>query len=141
VRSLRLSPDSEQALCRYGWPGNVRELEHVISRAAIKALSRGAARTDIITLEPDLLDLASDPNDSAAAVAEAGVTPYSGSATGAATDAGPAPASLQLVTHQAQRRAVEQALAHSKHNWAAAARLLEIDASNLHKLARRLGMK
>jgi anaerobic nitric oxide reductase transcription regulator len=35
----------------------MRELEHVISRAALKALSRGASRNDIVTLEADLLDL------------------------------------------------------------------------------------
>ena len=57
VRSLRLSPEAERALCAYRWPGNVRELEHVISRAAIKALGRGARRDDIITLAPELLDL------------------------------------------------------------------------------------
>ncbi|MBM7456110.1 transcriptional regulator with GAF, ATPase, and Fis domain [Oceanisphaera litoralis] len=53
----------------------------------------------------------------------------------------PAPVSLQQATSQAQRRAVEQALSASNNNWAAAARLLDIDPSNLHKLAKRLGMK
>ncbi|MDX1265925.1 MAG: nitric oxide reductase transcriptional regulator NorR [Oceanisphaera sp.] len=141
VRSLRLSPASELALCQYDWPGNVRELEHVISRAAIKALSRGAAREDIITLEPELLDLVGAPHDSAGAAADTGGVPDSGSATDTITAGGPPPASLQLVINQAQRQAIEQALAHSKNNWAAAARLLDIDASNLHKLAKRLGLK
>ncbi|GAA3711066.1 nitric oxide reductase transcriptional regulator NorR [Oceanisphaera sediminis] len=140
VRSLRLSPASEQALCQYDWPGNVRELEHVISRAAIKALSRGAAREDIITLEPELLDLVGAPHDSAGTVPETGAVPDSGAATGTTT-AVPPPASMQLVIHQAQRQAIEQALVHSKNNWAAAARLLDIDASNLHKLAKKLGLK
>ncbi|GHA20191.1 nitric oxide reductase transcriptional regulator NorR [Oceanisphaera arctica] len=140
VRSLRLSPASEQALCRYDWPGNVRELEHVISRAAIKALSRGAVREDIITLEPELLDLAGDSQGSVATATEAGIN------TGATPDSadlvsGPPPVSLQQATNDAQRRAIEQALMQSKNNWAAAARLLEIDPSNLHKLAKRLGMK
>lgn len=52
VRSLRLSPDAEERLLAYAWPGNVCELEHVISRAVIKALSHGARRDEIITLEP-----------------------------------------------------------------------------------------
>ena len=55
LRSLRLALD--EALRRYRWPGNVRELEHVISRAAIKAVSRGANRNHIVTLEAGLLDL------------------------------------------------------------------------------------
>ena len=57
LRSLRLALDAEEALRRYRWPGNVRELEHVISRAAIKAVSRGANRNHIVTLEASLLDL------------------------------------------------------------------------------------
>ena len=35
----------------------MRELEHVISRAAIKAVSPGANRNHIVTLEASLLDL------------------------------------------------------------------------------------
>ena len=30
-----VTPETMQALCRYGWPGNVRELEHVVERAVI----------------------------------------------------------------------------------------------------------
>ena len=40
-----------------------------------------------------------------------------------------------------QRQAIEAALARHHGQWARAARELEIDASNLHKLAKRLGMK
>ncbi|WP_306556580.1 helix-turn-helix domain-containing protein, partial [Acidovorax sp.] len=40
-----------------------------------------------------------------------------------------------------QRLAITQALARHQGNWAQAARALEVDASNLHKLARRLGIK
>jgi anaerobic nitric oxide reductase transcription regulator len=40
-----------------------------------------------------------------------------------------------------QRLAIRQALAAADQNWARAAKALGLDASNLHKLARRLGMK
>jgi anaerobic nitric oxide reductase transcription regulator len=40
-----------------------------------------------------------------------------------------------------QRQKIRQALSLSGENWASAARLLEVDPSNLHKLARRLGLK
>ncbi|HNM41714.1 MAG TPA: helix-turn-helix domain-containing protein, partial [Giesbergeria sp.] len=40
-----------------------------------------------------------------------------------------------------QRQAIEAALARHRGQWARAARELEIDPSNLHKLAKRLGMK
>lgn len=127
LRSLRLSGDAEEALLRYAWPGNVRELEHVISRAAIKALSRGATRTDIVTLDAGLLDL-----DSAHLPLPA-QTP----------EQPPLPAGqpLKQATDSFQRQLLRQALERHQHNWAAAARELGIDASNLHKLARRLGLK
>lgn len=147
VRSLRLSAASEQALCRYSWPGNVRELEHVISRAAIKAISRGAAREEIITLEPELLDLALGAINVCAMdgelMVDANALSHHAIEVSQAELAinNNAAMSLQLATFQAQRQAIEQALAHSKGNWAKAARVLEVDSSNLHKLAKRLGMK
>jgi anaerobic nitric oxide reductase transcription regulator len=136
LRSLRLAPDAELALLHYPWPGNVRELEHVISRGALKALSRGAARSDIVTLSASLLDL-----DSIA-------TPTTGmpvtDSTGQDTlreSAGNVPPSLQAAVEQCQRAAVRASLERHHYNWAAAARELQLDASNLHKLARRLGLK
>ena len=135
LRSLRLSAGAQDALRRYPWPGNVRELEHVISRAALKALSRGAQRTDIVTLEAALLDLDADaasvarPTDSATATASA-------SPPASATDV-----PLREAMDTCQRQAITAALAHHQGNWAQAARALDVDASNLHKLARRLGIK
>ncbi|WP_211214750.1 nitric oxide reductase transcriptional regulator NorR [Chitiniphilus shinanonensis] len=131
LRSLRLSPGAEDALRRYGWPGNVRELEHAISRAALKAIGRGADRSDIVTLEPDLLDL--DPGQLPATPSAApGVTPPVAPAM---------PLPMRDLVAACQRQAIEQSLAASQGNWAAAARLLELDSSNLHKLAQRLGLK
>ena len=131
LRSLRLALDAEEALRRYRWPGNVRELEHVISRAAIKAVSRGANRNHIVTLEAGLLDLSG-----------ADLRPLA-----AAPDAPPATtpdgalATLRDAVDACQRQHVRLALQAQDGNWAAAARVLEVDPSNLHKLARRLGLK
>jgi len=126
LRSLRLSAAADESLRRYSWPGNVRELEHVISRAALKALSRGAQRSDIVTLEADLLDL--DVSDTplpavAAAVAETREIP------------------LRDAVDACERECIRAALARHDGNWARAARALKMDASNLHKRARRLGLK
>ncbi|TFH87665.1 nitric oxide reductase transcriptional regulator NorR [Billgrantia azerbaijanica] len=130
VRSLRLSPQAEAALSAYHWPGNVRELEHVISRAAIKALGQGARRDDIVTLVPEGLDLP-------ITVGEA----VPGTAVAAAPPSGTAMRPLREQVDQAQRHAIRAALAASGGRWAEAARRLAIDPSNLHKLARRLGIK
>lgn len=128
LRSIRLSPSADEALRRYRWPGNVRELEHVISRAALKALSRGAQRSDIVTLEADLLDL----DDGAMPIETPGAAPIR-----LATQ----DISLHEAVDACQRECIRAALQRKDGNWAGAARALGIDASNLHKLARRLGLK
>ena len=137
LRSLRLSSAAQAALCSYHWPGNVRELEHVISRAALKALSRGARRSAIVTLEPDVMDLdalqsPTEPTAYAqAAPAEAAPVPRPAVA----------PSTLRDALESCQRQCVQEALAQHQGHWARAARQLGLDASNLHKLARRLGLK
>lgn len=126
-RSLRLAADTEHLLLAYPWPGNVRELEHVISRAAIKALSLGEIRTEIVTLTPDYFDglgapvlpVPAQPQEQS----EALVLP------------------LKTAVEQTQRRLILGALAQNDQSWAQAARDLEVDPSNLHKLAKRLGLK
>lgn len=143
LRSLRLSADAEVALCRYRWPGNVRELEHVISRAALKAVSRGAARTEIISLGAELLDL--DEGTVGEAVVGEGTAGAATSAPsmvdGSVIRQPQSVLPMRDVVERSQRQAIEQALAASHGNWAAAARLLNVDSSNLHKLAQRLGVK
>ena len=127
LRSLRLSASAEDAMRRYPWPGNVRELEHVISRAALKALSHGAQRSEIVTLEADWLGL--DVQPQLPSDLPSVVPPV-------------APGlSLRMVVDEAQRAAIRQALQACHGQWAQAARALELDPSNLHKLAKRLGMK
>ncbi len=103
----------------------------MISRAAQKALSRGARRSDIVTLEADLLDLDDDgaPPPPTEAIATAPI-PLSARET-----------SLHEAVDVCQRECIRAALQRHDGNWAGAARALGIDASNLHKLARRLGLK
>ena len=128
---MRLSPAAEQALLAYSWPGNVRELEHVISRAALKQLSHGASRSLIMTLEPQVLDLDID--------ASAGRTQAMPEQALQALEAPVLP--LSEAVDSCQRQAILRALERCGQNWAGAARLLEVDPSNLHKLARRLRLK
>ncbi|MBH1986991.1 MAG: nitric oxide reductase transcriptional regulator NorR [Burkholderiales bacterium] len=148
LRSLRLDAAAESALLRYGWPGNVRELEHVMGRAALKLLSRGVNRRDIVTLTEDVLDLEAGPGVNlvvafAGGAGDAGPSLAGGPAgrpMGAGA-AGPGMAGLRTQVAQFERGLVRQALQAAGGNWAEAARWLGIDASNLHKLARRLGVK
>lgn len=175
LRGLRLSYAAERALLHYNWPGNVRELEHVISRAALKTLSRGTSRDQILTLDPDVLDVETphvslaealhqddDALDSYAGglgakaprpeahlyAAEPFYGPgpdHSTVATPDTTSAQPAVAQkiipLRIAMENCQRQAVQNALIQTHDNWAQAARLLQLDSSNLHKLAKKLGLK
>lgn len=131
LRSLRLDASAEQALCHYHWPGNVRELEHVISRAALKAASDSGARNQIITIGAHWLDL------------ELNVPISSGAPTAIEKSANPETpvTALREQVDATQREAIRHALDLRQGNWAAAARSLQINPSNLHKLAKRLGLK
>jgi len=132
LRGLRLSSAAQDALRRYQWPGNVRELEHVISRAALKAVSRGADRNDIVTLEPELLDLDDNPEMPAAASQAAAKL-----AAAQSLPCGP----LRDMTDAFQRQIIRSTLAAHDQSWTRTAHALAVDPSNLHKLARRLGLK
>ena len=78
-----------------------------------------------MTLEAELLDLDS------ATLAQAPVVQAPVQAFQTLSDA----------VDDCQRQKVRQALSLSGDNWASAARMLGLDSSNLHKLARRLGLK
>ncbi|WP_460026840.1 nitric oxide reductase transcriptional regulator NorR [Methyloparacoccus murrellii] len=117
---LSLSRATIQVLCHYGWPGNVRELEHVMLRAALRAADK---QGDSVVIEPQHLEgLGTEP-----AVPDVG---------GAGLDASMAEAVAAF-----QRELIETALARARGNWAEAARLLKLDRGNLHRLAKRLGVK
>ena len=132
-----LSASAQDALRRYHWPGNIRELEHVISRAALKALSHGADRNAIVTLEAPLLDLEAQGPAMSAPLAASTPTALQPPTAEPATP----PSTLRAAVDECQRQSILVALAAHQGNWAQAARQLAVDASNLHKLARRLGVK
>ncbi|WP_069865289.1 nitric oxide reductase transcriptional regulator NorR [Pseudomonas citronellolis] len=126
LRCLRLTPDAEQALLDYAWPGNVRELEHLISRAALKTLSQAASRRELLSIDAAGLGLELPAAEDAVEI--------------------PAPSaedarSLQEVVDDYQRRLLQRALQRHGGKWAAAARALKMDPSNLRKLARRLDLR
>jgi len=130
---VRIRPDALARLEAAPWPGNVRELEHAVSRAALRAAARAPRDGPVVLTAADL-----------------GVD-GGGAAAGPAEPAPPAgePAAFTLPAGQSLGEAVEaykkalvaQALAGHDGNVAAAARALGVDRSNLHHLARRLGLR
>jgi anaerobic nitric oxide reductase transcription regulator len=131
LRSLRLATDVQKTLLQHDWPGNVRELEHLIGRAAIKALSACAERPQILTIDSRALDLR--PADLSYMEGEAPVAPDSGLP--------PMGQGLRDSVDDYQRRVIEAALDRHAGRWAEVARELEVDRANLQRLARRLGLK
>lgn len=125
LRCLRLSADAERALLAYHWPGNVRELEHVVSRAALKVLSQAESRTALLSIEAPWLGL---DGPAMAPESKPVAAPLAPSET------------LQQAMERYQRELIQNALAQHDGKWAAAARALSIDPSNLRKLARRLNL-
>lgn len=124
LRGLRLAADAQSALLQQPWPGNVRELEHLISRAAVRALAQQVGQRRIVTLHARHLELGP-------------------MAVHPANPAGmPPPGHLPLrdAVDAFQRRLIEEALTRNAGNRAAAARELGLDRGNLHRLLKRLDL-
>ena len=149
---FRLTSAARKALERYSWPGNVRELDHVITRAALRAAAR-QPEARVIHIDADLLDV--DAFEVPAAPLSGDTQRVGGSATrgsgrvqsasnGAADQisifADPLDGrSFSEAVDDFKRATIEHALQRTDGNWAAAARFLQMDRGNLHRLAKRLG--
>lgn len=120
-----LSAGARAHQMNYGWPGNVRELEHAVHRAVV--LARATRTGGEVVLEAQHF-----------ALQEGGAMPAvenNESQTRAVNH------NLRDATEHFQRDLIRRALEQNNQNWAACARALEMDVANLHRLAKRLGMK
>ncbi|OUH29653.1 sigma 54-interacting transcriptional regulator, partial [Klebsiella pneumoniae] len=120
-----LAEAARNRLQQWSWPGNVRELEHAIHRAVV--LARATQAGDEVVLEPQHFQFA----------VEAPMLPTETAAAAPATGN----INLREATDSFQREAISRALEANQGNWAATARALELDVANLHRLAKRLGLK
>ncbi len=123
---LRLSEAVRTRLVAAEWPGNVRELENVVSRAVLRA-SAGRDVSAPIVVDVVHLDVAP---------AAAASTPLEAAESAVAVQR-----PLRERTLDYQRRLVREAVARNGGSWAGAARELGLHRSNLHHLARRLGLR
>ncbi|MBX9763439.1 MAG: nitric oxide reductase transcriptional regulator NorR [Pseudomonadaceae bacterium] len=127
LRNVRLTGAAQSSLLAYDWPGNVRELEHLIGRAALKALAGSSERPRILSIDSAHLDLP---------VVLSG--PVQVAHVAAADAANPVP--LRDAVDAYQKQLISQCLNRHHFAWAAAARELGIDRANLMRLAKRLGV-
>ncbi|RQW21704.1 nitric oxide reductase transcriptional regulator NorR [Rhodobacteraceae bacterium CH30] len=129
LERLRIQPQALQLLGDYNWPGNVRELEHAIHRAVV--LARAEQGSQALTLECHHFNLATVRHEETS-----GSTPSEPIAPSLTNGMG-----LRAATDAFQYKLIEQTLATQNDNWAATARLLDMNSGNLHRLAKRLGLK
>ncbi len=130
LQEVRISEEALRLLARYDWPGNVRELENILSRAILKA-SQQRQHQEFIQIQPGHL-----AGDLGAAMY---VHPAEDSAPANILHQGKT--SLREEVKLFQIKLIQSALEKNKGNWAAAARDLDTNRSNLHNLATRLGMR
>jgi anaerobic nitric oxide reductase transcription regulator len=123
LKQVVLGDGARELLRRYGWPGNIRELEHAIYRAIV--LARAGHPDGELLLQPQHFQLADGEQKSTPALAKSL----------------PAVDNLRAATDDFQREIIVQALDANAGNWAASARQLQLDVANLHRLAKRLGVK
>lgn len=127
ARNLRLTPASKAALLAHAWPGNVRELEHVLSRAALRAVSEQRPQARWLAIEPRHLLLEPLPAQGPSGVAPEPLRPWAPGQT------------LKAATESFQRDWVQAAVARHGGNLTRAAAEAGMDRSNFHRLLRRLG--
>jgi anaerobic nitric oxide reductase transcription regulator len=126
---VRISPEAYEMMAGYHWPGNVRELENVLSRAVLKSSSK-VSRGEPVVLESRHLD--SDLHSSDSPIVPS--TPEKKTLFRKNF-------SLNDELEKYKAKLIRLALNRNGGNWAAAARDLGMHRSNLHHLARRLGLK
>ncbi len=132
VARLRLTEAASAQLERYDWPGNVRELEHLLSRAALRAIREQGRGSSIISIDAQHLGLQG-------AVVRDAATPIDGGQA-IAEPAEHFGAGLRASVDEFQRQLIAATLHQHHGKLAAAARALQLDRSNLVRTMARLGM-
>ena len=106
-----ISPETRNCLLAYDWPGNVREMENAIERAVVLGNSEVIAPDDL---------------------------PESLLATGAAPQQ---LSNYHEAVNEMKKKYILQAIEQANGNYTAAAKLLGIHSTNLHRLIRTLGLR
>ena len=125
--NIRVSKAAMQKLVNYDWPGNVRELQHVLMRAALRAVASSKSKVGII--EPQHLGLAPEitlaeekASDGLSAIIDIEGRSY------------------HDIMADFQRQIITKAMDENEQVWAKAARQLKLDRGNLYRQAKRLGL-
>src|SRR5690606_3118576 len=100
----------------------------MIKRAGV--LSKARTHSSDIELLVSDFDIETSSSSNSVVMNTTNISPISESGMG-----------LKEATDRYQKKIIVQTLNHNQVNWGATARQLELDSGNLHRLARRLGIK
>ena len=106
-----ISPETRSCLLSYDWPGNVREMENAIERAVV------LGNSEVIV-----------PDDLPESLLATSVAPQQLS-------------NYHEAVNEMKKKYILQAIEQSNGNYTAAAKLLGIHSTNLHRLVRTLGLR
>jgi DNA-binding NtrC family response regulator len=113
---IRIDDDALQTLSAYSFPGNVRELKNLVERLVILTPDDVISATDVRTCLPG----ASGPKTQG--LYRAGVP-------------------FRVLSEEAERTILQEALLHHGGQMAATARALDLERSHLYKKAKALGLR
>jgi anaerobic nitric oxide reductase transcription regulator len=128
VQGLRLDSEAKQALLAYHWPGNIRELEHLLSRAALKAVTVEEKHKRVVTISLQHLDISKEINCASIALVK-----HSQPLTLAK--------SFRMEVDDFSRQLIQQKLLENNHNMAKTASMLGLDRGNFFRLLKRLEIR
>lgn len=129
LQRVHVSQEALDMLMLYNWPGNVRELDNVLSRSVLKASAHRLGGKEVVVTPAFLsgdLDVSAQAQHG---VSDTALLPRQ------------ATLSFRSEVKAFETRLIQNALENHQGNWAAAARALDMDRSNLHNLATRLGIR
>lgn len=136
AQGLRLSECAKRVLFNYRWPGNVRELDHLLSRAALKAITMQGRDKRSIIIDAYHLGLDSQNMDDRHSQPDSILSPHLPQRPPLHE-----PVNLKQATDQFQLQLIQSVLQQHQGNQAAAARQLGIHRSNFYRLLQRHGLK
>lgn len=138
VAKLRLQQSAINQLAQYHWPGNVRELEHLLSRAALRAISEQGRHASIISISP--VHLGSEFMASHSEAPQQTAMENQSTNDSTATLSQVITQGLRDATDEYQRQVIQTVFVTERGNLAAVARSLKLDRSNLIRTMRRLAL-
>jgi len=142
VQGIRLSDPAKSILLSYSWPGNVRELEHLLSRAALKAIAEQGRDKRAILLDSQHFDISQThqvySNSIQAEYHDMEITQRNSQITNSISVSPDEYTSLKSAIDVFQAELISNAIKGTNGNLAKAAEELGINRSNFYRLLKRL---